>query len=644
MNNNYRRFKSIAYQVDIARQMETPQTLKEIIDFGASVGYNELFLYGEGSLEYLSYPECSVPWALKQQEFKELQHYAAQYNMQLVPVIPIFGHTNYILKNQNMVALREIQSGQTALINENAHQFCTSNPKSFELIEAMLIEWMQLSDTPLIHVGGDESWNFAQCPLCQADAEQLGRGKALANYFNRINTIIKKHNKQMMIWHDMLFYYDDCLPHLDKDIIICDWHYETIERHPGVSIYNWVKTDFLKAYEAEQFPVYICPKAKCNYTAESNNINSFLSYSNGSKAIGFLNTVWEMETMPYAAAYPALAYGAACCRQKRLPDPRLFLHEFIATHFSAGQEVLPLLIDLFGEVAELEIFAGMEGWINYQNPTLDIVLAGKLDEAVKLIKQVKGKTVPGKAYHEALKLIFKRMAIVKRLQGLVGEIAQVFLPSQLLDKTAISEKLTQLSTLLNALPVQTADEQCIWDKYRPVMQDNPVVEQLNTAQASLRQFVTDIGAVFSGELQPVEVLAPVLELTMINNDCSWQILTLSGSQDDKQYAAISESPQCAPFGRYVKTFAIKEQFKFIKIELSGFGELLLNFARIVGPDAILNPLSIKTASGNVVNSEHFLIDDLRPTIMGCVDAKKYFTQGKGQPKSTIVLEMGCPDR
>ncbi len=639
MKNNYKRFKSIAYQVDIARQMETAQTLKKIIDFGASAGYNELFLYGEGSLEYLTYPECSVPWALKQQEFKALQHYAGQYDMQLIPVIPVLGHANYILKNKNMKAVREIQPEETALMNGNAHQFCTSNPKSFEIIETMLVEWMKITNASLIHVGGDESWNFAQCPLCKENAYKIGRGKALANYFNRINEIIKNDGKQMMIWHDMLFYYDDCLPHLDKDIIICDWHYETIERHPGISIYNWVKTDFLTAYKKEQLPVYICPKAKCNYTAESNNINSFLSYDNETKAIGFLNTVWEMETMPYAAAYPSLAYGAACCLRNTLPDPRSFLHEFIDAHFSAGQEVLPLLIDLFGEVAELEVFSGMESWINYQNPTPDIVLAGKLDEAVKLIKRVKGKTLTGKAYQESLELIFKRMATVKRLQGLVGEIAQAFLPYHILDKPAISKKLQQLSTLLNALPIQAVYEQDIWNKYRPVEQANPVVEQLNNAQTKLKIFLSEIREVLSGQLAPAEVLLPVLELTMTNNDCSWQILTLSGFQDDKQYELINSSPQCASFGRAVKIFSMKENFKFIKIELSGFGELLFNFVRIVSTDAIIKPVKIKMVSGNVSNPEYFLVDDLKPVIMGCVETKKYFSQGKEQAKSSIILKM-----
>jgi len=70
------KFKSIAFQIDIARQMENRSTLKEIIDFGGQAGYNELFLYGEGALEYKSHPCCSYPWALTQKEFIDLRDYA----------------------------------------------------------------------------------------------------------------------------------------------------------------------------------------------------------------------------------------------------------------------------------------------------------------------------------------------------------------------------------------------------------------------------------------------------------------------------------------------------------------------------------------------------------------------------------------
>ncbi len=66
------KFPMIAFQVDLARQVETPETLKRIIDFGGEIGYNTLFLYGEAGIEYKSHSECSYAWALTHDSFVEL--------------------------------------------------------------------------------------------------------------------------------------------------------------------------------------------------------------------------------------------------------------------------------------------------------------------------------------------------------------------------------------------------------------------------------------------------------------------------------------------------------------------------------------------------------------------------------------------
>lgn len=632
------KFKSIAFQVDIARQMETPSTLKEIIDFGGNVGYNELFLYGEGALEYKNHPSCSYSWALTQGEFIDLQRYATKkFDMRLVPVIPVLGHADFILDAKEHEDIREVRKKEDAIIKCNMRQFCTSNPKTYEVIEEILKEWAQIISAPYLHVGGDESWNFATCPECRKKAKSVGRGKMLAEYFNRINTIVKKYGKQIMIWHDMLFYFDDCLPHLDKDIIICDWHYEAIERHPGISIYNWIKTDFHAAYKKQELPFFICSKSKCNYPEESANIKSFIQYSRDRKPAGFLNTVWEMLEIPYASSYPSLAYGAACCHENDLPDPRTFLHQFIEEHFSGNIDILPLLVDLFSETADMQVLADFENWITYQNSDQDIFLAEKLDEGVTLLKEVQGKTIPGKAYREALELILRRMAIAKRLQGTVNEIARLYL-SKYPDKKNIMTLLEKTPLLINKIPAQIRLEQEIWAKSRPEDQNNPVVDQLNTVKIYLLEFVESIKKVLSGQTTAMAVLPTVLELTLVNNDCSWQDLSIFTSKTGKEYYKVGNYPQCGPFGRYIKTFKLPNDGNFIKLEIAGFGQLLVHYVRVIGPGIELLPEQILKVEGAVVNPENILTDDFKPVVLGSVNSKDYFSHGNEQHKSIIEIK------
>jgi hypothetical protein len=634
------KFKNIAFQVDIARQMENPLTLKEIIDFGGQAGYNELFLYGEGALEYKSHPSCSYPWALTQKEFIDLQDYAGNnYNMCLIPIIPTLGHANFILNNKELEFMREVKKPQNAVIKCNQRQFCTSNPGTYKIIEELLAEWAEISAAPYLHIGGDESWNFAACPECRRKAEKTGRGKMLAEHFNKVNAIVRKHHKQTMIWHDMLFYFDDCLPHLDKDIVICDWHYEPIERHPGISIYNWSKTDFNAEYKKQNLSFFICPRANTNYREDSANIRSFIQYSCDHNSTGFLNTVWEMSEIPYASSYPSLAYGAACCLEDNLPDSRIFLRQFVEKHFSGNTAVLPLLIDLFGEAANVSAFTGLDDWIDYQDPYQYMFIAGKLEEGIELLEEVQGKTVAGKAYRDALELVFRRTALSKRLQGTVSEIARLYLTGSP-GKSTLMNLLEEVSVLIDKIPDQIKLEQKIWKRARPRKQKNRMVEKCNAAKTCLLEFVKSVRGIISGQISVAAVFPAVLELTLVNNDCSWQYLSIFASETGRKYHKVGSYPQCGPFGRYIKTFRLPSaNGNYIKLELGGLGQLLIHYARVIGPGLEFVPEKIIKSEGAVSNPENILNDDFKPAVMGTFDSKDYFSSGCEQPRSVVEIKI-----
>lgn len=632
------KFKSIAFQVDLARQIETPATLKRIIDFGGSIGYNQLFLYGEGALEYKSHPNFSSKWALSQKKFLELQRYAKdEYKMSLIPIIPLLGHANFILDNKEFEHLREVRNPDDAVIETIMKQFCSSRIESTTIIEDIIEEWSAISSAPYLHMGGDESWNFATCPECRKKADTIGRGRMLAEHFNHINTIVKKYGKKTMIWHDMLFYYDDCLQYLDKDIIICDWHYENIERHPSILMYNHAKIDFASEYKKHGLSFYIAPAAQCKYEISAANISSFIQYSQNSKPAGFLNTVWEMKPFPYASCYPALAYGAACAQSDLLPDAGEFLNTFAKEHFAGDIETLPFLIELFSEAVKLPAFSGVDKWISYQNSNSDALLSGKLDQALKIIKKIKGKTIPGKAYCETLELIFKRNAIAKKLQSMVNDIAIDFLFAKPV-KNKIASKLAAISTLLDKIPAQIKLEEKVWNKNRYKDQSNSIVEQWNRAGIELREFIKSVKNILSEKARPISVFPTFLELSLVNNDCSWQALTISSSNDGKKYYKSGTFPQLGPFGRYVKRFKLTNRGNLIKLELAGLGQLLFHYARVIGPGLELVPDEITKTEGPVIKPENILIDNLKPALMGSTEQQRYFSHGSEQAKATMIIK------
>jgi len=632
------RYNQIAFQVDIGRQMETPATLRKIITYGASLGYNAVYLYGEGSLEYKSHPECSGPWALKQRDYVKLAKYAATHGMELTPIIPMLGHANYILDNESMAHLQEVKTPEQAVMKCGARQFCTSMPESYRVMEDLLGEWAAISAAPCLHIGGDESWSFATCPECRARAKAVGRGRMLAEHFNRVNAIVKKHGKTTMIWHDMLFYYAGALDFLDQDIIICDWHYKPVERYPGISIYNWVKTDSLSAYERRGLKYFICPRANRDYFANAENVKTLIEYAERRPPEGLLNTVWEMSFMPFASCYPSLAYGAACCRREAPPEPRAFLHQFARKHFSGDPKLLPMIADILPDTA-CGFPTGVSATIDYQNPFPKQYLAGRFKEAAGLAAKLKPITPPGNMYLEAVSLLLRRGAITAELHGLLNETARMFLPGRRFDKSAILDLLRRMESWRGLIPGQLKLEGRVWGRYRPRLQENPAATALTRLFKDVSGFIPALRRAVNDGKKAVQLLPTVLELTLVNNDCSWQYLSIFTSPDGKKYRKLGSWPQCGPFGRYVKVFPLSRRAKYIKLELTGLGQILLHYARIIGPGYTAVPCSLLQVAGKVANPEHLLVDDFRPVIMGDVNSRQYFSKGREQPPAIIEFEM-----
>ena len=82
-----------AFQIDLGRVMERPEKIARIIKYGAELGYNALFLYGEGTLQYESHPECNFRTFLTKPQFRQLQALGNKLGVELIPIIPACGHT-----------------------------------------------------------------------------------------------------------------------------------------------------------------------------------------------------------------------------------------------------------------------------------------------------------------------------------------------------------------------------------------------------------------------------------------------------------------------------------------------------------------------------------------------------------------------
>ena len=87
-----------AVQLDLGRQMETVEFLKDYAEKISSAGFNTLVLYLEGRVKtpaasFLADKLCYTP-----AQMKEVVEHASKFGVECVPVVSILGHAELFLR------------------------------------------------------------------------------------------------------------------------------------------------------------------------------------------------------------------------------------------------------------------------------------------------------------------------------------------------------------------------------------------------------------------------------------------------------------------------------------------------------------------------------------------------------------------
>ena len=129
---------------------------------------------------------------------------------------------------------------------KGAADFCPGNAGTYDFLENILLEVMDVFPSPYIHVGGDEAGKAAwkDCPLCQRKAQELGlkHVNALQGHLIRhMNTFLASHGRTLVGWDEVMA--------------------DTLE--PGTHIMNWRSTELAREAAARNLKVILTPGAYC---------------------------------------------------------------------------------------------------------------------------------------------------------------------------------------------------------------------------------------------------------------------------------------------------------------------------------------------------------------------------------------------
>ena len=136
-----------------------------------------------------------------QDQCREIVEYAKKNYITVIPEIEMPSHSEEVLTAYPELSCTHVPYKQA--------DFCVGNEKTFEFLENVLLEVMEIFPSEYIHVGGDEAskQSWKTCPLCQARMKKEGLKDVdeLQSYLiERMEKFLNKHGRNLLGWDEIL--------------------------------------------------------------------------------------------------------------------------------------------------------------------------------------------------------------------------------------------------------------------------------------------------------------------------------------------------------------------------------------------------------------------------------------------------------
>lgn len=187
----------------------TVDALKKYMDFLAAIGLNMVMLYTEDVYEMPEYPRFGyMRGRYTKKELKEIDNYAYEMGIEIIPCIQTLGHQQNYLKWPEAAAIKEARS--ILLPDEE---------ETYKFIECEIKTMRECFRSDRIHLGMDEANGLGM----GAHLKKHGFERTLDifnRHLKRVLSIADKYNYKSMIWSDMYFTPEDANEYYNPDAVI----------------------------------------------------------------------------------------------------------------------------------------------------------------------------------------------------------------------------------------------------------------------------------------------------------------------------------------------------------------------------------------------------------------------------------------
>lgn len=306
-------FENRGFYHDVTRgRVPTLETLMNLVDKAASYKINEIQLYIEHTFAFKGMSEVWVDKdPITSEEIILLDKYCKDRHIDLVPSIATFGHLYEVLRTKsfkNLCELSEDNPREYSFVDRMAHHTLNvSDEDSIKLVKNMIEEFIPLFSSNKFNICCDETFDLGKEKSLQK-AIEIGTGKLYVNFLNKVISIVKGYNKEIMFWGDVILNHPELINEIDKDVMCLNWNYwcEVTEKD----------TKLIAESGRKQ---YVCPGVG-GWSHLMNlmdngfeNIYRMVSFGVKYNAVGVLNTNWgdygHINLLP--SSIPGLIYGAS---------------------------------------------------------------------------------------------------------------------------------------------------------------------------------------------------------------------------------------------------------------------------------------------------------------------------------------------
>lgn len=202
----------LLWTYDLAReQCPTEEFLHRLCKLTLDSGYDGIGLYLEHRFAYPSSPWAQGRDALEPDAIRRMRE--AFPTLKIVPFVNLLGHMEGFLYTEEGKKFAEEKL--------KGLQACPCNPELVAFANGLLDDVLDIFDSELIHIGGDETAQLGACPRCASRSKE----ELYAEHFGPLAERLVKAGRRPGLWGDMFLEHPGALAAMPKETLLFDWQY-----------------------------------------------------------------------------------------------------------------------------------------------------------------------------------------------------------------------------------------------------------------------------------------------------------------------------------------------------------------------------------------------------------------------------------